>query len=505
MIKIKLESGEWQYNPDKLLGPPGGFGTVFLGRGEEYGEVAVKKLHIDAKDAAHRELRIAKELAGRRLSHVVPVLDSGQDAESDSYFVVMTLAVKSLQEELNDGKIFTDSETANILLQIAEGLSEVGDIVHRDLKPANVLFYDGKWNVADFGIARFVEESTSVRTLKGCLTPAYAAPEQWKFEQSTTATDIYALGCIGYSLVTGQPPFKGTNAALKQQHLSESPPSLNNHNHQLSSLLIMMLRKNPQTRPDLERTKNILKQIIRGIKDHDSQLGLTALAEVGAKVATFQAQEEARRVAEKEKLDRREGIWRDAYVILEDLINKLFGQIERIAPAAICVRKFERPRDKVFTVGIISLGEAQLRLGVIKQSMRAIPQDAFSRSKLDVVAGAFISVIQKQPDYTWASSLWYVKTPGSNNYRWHEVSYFARPSVPIKKVNAKYQPFALVDIKLADAAGSSNTGQLRIAFGPRPIDDENFEDFCDRWAGLLAKAANGELCRPRVLPIEEMK
>lgn len=50
-------------------------------------------------------------------------------------------------------------------------LSELPDIVHRDLKPQNVLFHSGRWKVADFGIARFVEETTSVRTLKDCLSP----------------------------------------------------------------------------------------------------------------------------------------------------------------------------------------------------------------------------------------------------------------------------------------------------------------------------------------------
>jgi serine/threonine-protein kinase len=57
-------------------------------------------------------------------------------------------------------------QTAHVLLQIASGLSEVEDIVHRDLKPANILRHEGVWKIADFGIAKFVEETTSVETLK---------------------------------------------------------------------------------------------------------------------------------------------------------------------------------------------------------------------------------------------------------------------------------------------------------------------------------------------------
>lgn len=67
MIRIELPNGEWEYDPATPLGPPGGFGAVFAGRGEDSGSVAVKKLHLTAADAAHRELRIADELLSRSL------------------------------------------------------------------------------------------------------------------------------------------------------------------------------------------------------------------------------------------------------------------------------------------------------------------------------------------------------------------------------------------------------------------------------------------------------
>ncbi|MDM3788590.1 protein kinase, partial [Proteus mirabilis] len=78
---------------------------------------------------------------------------------------------------------------------------EVGDIVHRDLKPGNILRHEERWKIADFGIAKFVEDSTSLETLREALTPSYAAPEQWLGQRPTSATDIYALGCIIHALV----------------------------------------------------------------------------------------------------------------------------------------------------------------------------------------------------------------------------------------------------------------------------------------------------------------
>ncbi len=501
MKTIKLDIGEWQYNPDKQLGPPGGFGVVFAGAGQGYSKLAIKKLNIEAKDAAHRELKIAKDLAGRELSHVIPVIDSGQDAESDSYFVVMALAEKSLQDEVDSEKEFTDIEAASILLQITEGLSEVSDIVHRDLKPGNVLFHEEKWKVADFGIARFVEESTSLQTLKGCLTPPYAAPEQWKFERSSAATDIYALGCIGYCLLAGHPPFQGSGEALKHQHLTESPPKLENHNPQLCSLLLIMLRKNPETRPNLNRVKKTLKEISKSNNDCPSQTGLAALMEAGVNIATHQAREEAKCEAEKAKWEKRKEIYHESFNILVEVIDQMFDRILHLAPAAKCNKKLSQSQDKVLKHGSISLGKAQLTVEHLHTD-DVIPDDRFIQSKWDVITGSIISVKQTGPTrYVWSSTLWYSKLPNDDSYRWREVSYMGSPLIPKDQLGIKFEPFALKSFAEADKAASPTIGLYQIAFGPKPIDDEDFDEFCDRWADLLAKGAEGKLSHPRQLPL----
>ena len=185
--------------------------------------MAVKRLHLAASEAAHRELTIAEDLADRELRHVMPVLDAGQDSESEGYFVVMPVAERSLQDRLHTQGPMAEADAVEVLSQIASGLEQVKHLVHRDLKPGNVLFMDGHWCIADLGIARFVEESTSARTLKDCLSPQYASPEQWRFERATSATDIYALGCIGHALLTGAPPFTGGRAELQDKHLNAAP------------------------------------------------------------------------------------------------------------------------------------------------------------------------------------------------------------------------------------------------------------------------------------------
>ena len=99
MGKIRLPRGEWEIDEIARLGRPGGFGDVFQGIGPS-GPVAVKRLKLDAGHAAHRELSIGEYLLGRSLAHVVPVLDAGQDANSDRYYIIMPVCDRSLQEEV---------------------------------------------------------------------------------------------------------------------------------------------------------------------------------------------------------------------------------------------------------------------------------------------------------------------------------------------------------------------------------------------------------------------
>lgn len=120
METIKLPGGEWHYDAREPLGQVGGFGEVFRGRGPD-GDVAVKRLKLTAAQAAHRELDISKYLRGRKLQHVVPILDSGQDADSERYFIVMPLCDENLQEVI-------DRQGSNLKLDSA---LEAGGFRHR--------------------------------------------------------------------------------------------------------------------------------------------------------------------------------------------------------------------------------------------------------------------------------------------------------------------------------------------------------------------------------------
>jgi serine/threonine protein kinase len=190
MQTIRLAKGEWQFDEAARLGPKGGFGEVFNGKGAE-GPVAVKRLLITAGAAAYRELKIGEDLAARKLAHVVPILDWGQDADSDRYFLVMPICERSLKDELRGDPVFSIDKLCAVTLDIIAGLTEVDDIVHRDLKPGNVLLLNGRWCLADFGIAKFVEDSTSLDTMRRSLTP-----ELWRSRAMARRATVACYRCL---------------------------------------------------------------------------------------------------------------------------------------------------------------------------------------------------------------------------------------------------------------------------------------------------------------------
>lgn len=487
--KIKLQRGEWSYDPGKPVGAPGGFGAVFEGIGEDQSDLAIKKLNVDATQAAHRELKVADEFAGREFAHIVPILDSGIDAESDAYFVVMERADRSLQDYIEEMGHVSELEAAGILIDIAMGLSEVSDLVHRDLKPANVLFHKKSWKIADFGIARFIGESTSLNTLRDCLTPHYGAPEQWKLESCSQATDIYALACIAHFLFRGQPPFEGrSNEELRQQHLMKEPPVLGTESNLFESLVSTMLRKTPETRPSLKRVHSQIDKIISddGAPSESGAKGELQVA--AAQLARQQAQVDAQEKRRKEEERIRQEIATEGYKILNAIVERLFGAIEESGVNASVSASTRSPS--------LQAGPAVLTIEHFT-APGALPFGLFPLSKWDVIAGATIQLTQSHPPYSWGSSLWYLKQ-GDGAYRWTEVGYMGSPLIPSRGLA---EPFPLRDYGLADKAAATMMTEYQFALGPTLIDDEDEIRFQDRWLELFATALSNRLQRPSALPV----
>jgi len=491
---IKLARGEWKYDPTKQLGPAGGFGVVYEGLGDACGEVAVKELKIDANQAAHRELRLANEIIDESHEHIIPIYDAGQDAESDRYYIIMAKADYSLQDLLNSCNNNLKTDCLNILCEIILGLKEVSAIVHRDIKPGNILFHDNRWKISDFGIARFVEESTSLRTLKECLSPLYAAPEQWQLEKVSHSTDVYALGCIAYALLTGKPPFCGqTSEELKKQHLHADPPNITDLAPLFQSALSMMLRKVPASRPSLDRLLQIFKKI-SAENPKDQQQGLAAIAIAGAAAAEQAAKAESERLAKEAVTMQRRELSISAYKILGEILSNLLTEIQSNAPTATIEKRASQYQIYLgggkFIVNFLNVGDA-------------FPVGLFSKTGWDVITSAAIRVDQSSPPYVWSASLWYASLNSGESYRWYETAYFGNA---FYRNSGTYSPISLERPGDADLAHCRTTmGPFCVAYEPIPIDDENVESFYNRWANLLAKAFKGSLCYPSHQPFDPDK
>jgi serine/threonine-protein kinase len=177
-----------------------------------------------------REIEIAARL---QHPHILPLYDSGS-ARGLLYYVMPLVEGESLRDRLDREKQLSQEEAIRLITEVASALSYAHShgVVHRDIKPENILLSGGTAVVADFGIARAIDESEQSLTKTGTVigTPAYMSPEQ-----ATGATQIdgrsdqYSLACVAYELLVGQPPFTGPTAqAIMARHSLDmvSAPSI---------------------------------------------------------------------------------------------------------------------------------------------------------------------------------------------------------------------------------------------------------------------------------------
>ncbi len=211
----------------------GGMATVYLAHDlKHHRQVAIKVLkpEIAASVGAERFLREIGIAAQLNYPHIVPLFDSGE-ADGFLYYVMPYVAGESLRDRLRREKQLPVDEAISIARQVASALTYAAahGVIHRDLKPDNVLLIGDTAMVADFGIARALAESGSERlTGTGGVigTPPYMSPEQASGERDIDArSDVYALGCVLYETLAGEPPYTGPTAqSIVAQHLASPVP-----------------------------------------------------------------------------------------------------------------------------------------------------------------------------------------------------------------------------------------------------------------------------------------
>ncbi len=222
-----------RYRIERELGQGGG-ATVYLARDLRHDRlVAVKILRPDLAQSVGterflQEIRIAASLAH---PNILPLHDSGEVNGSLCY-VMPYVEGESLRTRLDREGALPLEEALRIAREVGDALAHAHGqgIIHRDIKPENILLAAGHAVVADFGIARAIAVAGShhlTATGMAIGTPAYMSPEQAVGGLVDGRTDQYALGCVLYEMLAGEPPHSGPTAqAVIAKRLSEPPPSV---------------------------------------------------------------------------------------------------------------------------------------------------------------------------------------------------------------------------------------------------------------------------------------
>lgn len=381
------------------------------------------------------------------------------------------------------------AEVTQVLLDIATALADIeGRVVHRDLKPENVLFLKGGWSLADFGISRYAEATTAPDTHKFSLSPPYAAPERWRNERATIATDVYSLGIIAFELLTGKRPFPGpTGEDFREQHLHAEAPDLLAGPLSLRSVISECLYKAPGARP---APANLAARLER-MGSEKLTGGLAKLSQ--ANLTEVSRRSEAARIAsaKKSEEDRRSNLFQSAKQSLLTIEQALMGAIEAAAPTV------SRQKGKR-TGAALSLGDAQIEFFPIGKTGPRPWQ--WQAPAFDVVAhsGLIVRVPRDRYEFEGRShSLWFCDARETGRYQWFELAFMASPLVGRTTV---IRPFSADPGVEAAKALWTGISEFQLAWPIEPCETGDLEPFVDRWANWFADAADGSLSAPSTMP-----
>ena len=249
-----------RYRLERELGQ-GGMATVYLAhdlRHERKVAIKVLRPELAAVIGAERFVREIRTIAALQHPHILGLIDSGE-VDGTAYYVMPFVEGESLRDRLVREKQLPVGDAVRIATEVASALDYAHrhGVIHRDIKPENILLHDGQALVADFGIALALSSAGGARMTETGMslgTPHYMSPEQAMGEREITArSDVYALGCVLYEMLTGDPPFTGSTAqAIVARVLTEQPRPITAQRHtvpeHIEAAVLTALEKLPADR-----------------------------------------------------------------------------------------------------------------------------------------------------------------------------------------------------------------------------------------------------------------
>ncbi|HEX5062855.1 MAG TPA: protein kinase [Kofleriaceae bacterium] len=267
-----------EYKIDAKIGE-GGMGIVYSATHPLIGKrAAIKVISAELGTDPVLVQRFVQEARSvNQIGHpnIVDVFAFGKLPDNRNYFVMEYLQGESLRARLTRTFMST-SDAIQILDEIAGALEAAHEkgIVHRDLKPDNVYLASVRGNfiivkLLDFGIAKLVTEGGIAKTSTGEMmgTPGYLSPEQARGKNVDYRTDVYALGCMMYEMITGRVPFQGESPMdIVMMHITTPPEKPSTYKPDIPPLLeqviLEMLDKDPQKRPSLGHLRNVFAELV---------------------------------------------------------------------------------------------------------------------------------------------------------------------------------------------------------------------------------------------------
>jgi serine/threonine-protein kinase len=244
-----------RYKIERLLGHGGFAGTYLADDLQGNRKVALKIPEIDQLGDPAVYERFRREVAiGKLLQHPDLSVATDYSEGNPPYLVFNYQEGEPLSKLLDAKKLYSVDKTVNMVADLLDALyfCHKNGVFHRDIKPENLIIgSDERLKVIDFGIA-LTSNSPRVtwRGFSGLVgTPEYMSPEQIKGDRGDEKSDIYAVGCLLYHMLSGSPPYTGDNPmATMYQHLTSSPKPLTSVHPGIWACILHAMRRRKEER-----------------------------------------------------------------------------------------------------------------------------------------------------------------------------------------------------------------------------------------------------------------